>query len=834
MSERAVRSRLWRRFARRGLSAGLVLAAAGGLLGALIAVPPQAEAAPLPNRAEVTVKAVSDRTGPGAADVSPLAGVTFSIIPGRQNQQPTSYAGEIATATSDATGNAVHSDLPPLTGTSSGSPRGYWLIPKSAPAGYRIIEGEWLGQFDGSNPQPLFRYGLFTGNVGANQSVGVTQLGTYWQNAGFMPSIRDNPAISNAVCQAGLDMIITVDLSYSTANNITAYKASIKSFIDSMAGTFGTLRIATFAGTAPAYNGATTQPYSLTDPAGIAALKTRVDQLNYVFTNDYRQGTNWDAAFSDLDQYKASTDLVIFLTDGMPTLDQPMLSDMGRVKIRNQDYAVTSANRLKAAGIRIVAAGVGDAGSNPQHGWNLSGVSGPTLGSDYFQTSWTQLGTQLSQSIRANCTPGYGFAKASDPVSGSEVQPGDTIAYTVTGSNTGGTALNVAISDSLSDVLQHADYNGDAVAKVNGQTVAAPTYNPATKTLSWSGPVPAGQSVTLEYTVTVHADAWGVQFKNHATSTATPPTGPPITPPPGETEHHTPSRLTFWKTSTPPSGSEVSAGDEITYTLHFKTEGGVPHAVDHEDVVVKVIDDADIVAGPTPSNPALAVTPVVNGRFAITGSVPGDTEYTVSYTVRVKADGQRGDSRLDNHLVPTGTIPPEECVPVAGEPPTCTTHRVLGSVVWQKTDAQGDRLGGSEWELVGPAGPGSQTDPVADCDEASAVDCTGPDRDPRPGFFLVEDLAWGDYTLVETQAPLGYVLDPTPHPFTIGGTAPQQRVDLGSIVNERPAALIIPLTGGLGADWFLFGGGGILAALLALMAARAHRRKRALVGPDPS
>jgi len=91
-------------------------------------------------------------------------------------------------------------------------------------------------------------------------------------------------------------------------------------------------------------------------------------------------------------------------------------------------------------------------------------------------------------------------------------------------------------------VFAHAEIvDGSLSAKVGDADVAAPVLDGSS--LTWEGNVPAGQTVTVTYQVKVNSDAWGVEFKNHATSEATPPGEdvPPITPPPGETTHNTPT-----------------------------------------------------------------------------------------------------------------------------------------------------------------------------------------------------------------------------------------------------------------------------------------------------
>lgn len=405
------------------------------------------------------------------------------------------------------------------------------------------------------------------------------------------------------------------------------------------------------------------------------------------------------------------------------------------------------------------------------------------------------------------------------------------------------------------------------------------------------------------------------------------------------------------------SGSTATAGQLVKYTLTFTGGQSGDYVVDHLDHMGDVLDDADWVgnfrygtsktAAPTATSPA---TPGIRGAFdagaqvvRVTGTVPAQQVRTISFEVRVKPnfpdrlDNDRGDYVLSNFLGEKGSTPPEECEP---DDPYCTTNPILGAAIWEKTDGSGETLAGSAWSLTGPAGPDSRTVDILDC---TAAECTGPDTDARPGFFELGALAWGDYVLVETAAPDGYELDPTPHSFAVGNTAGNRvavdlgrfenhasdgslswaktdpegdplagstwelrgpngsdaparvitdciadaaesctgpdidpraghfivtglafgeytlvetaapagyvlddtphivsigseegadiAVDLGDIENVPQPALQIPLTGGLGSDGFLIAGGGLLALLLALALVRAHRARSLLASP---
>ncbi len=89
--------------------------------------------------------------------------------------------------------------------------------------------------------------------------------------------------------------------------------------------------------------------------------------------------------------------------------------------------------------------------------------------------------------------PGFELRKTADPASGTRVDPGSVITYTVTGVNTGETALApVRITDDLSGVLAHAAYNDDAAATV----VDGPAPEPVVEgdELTWSGALAVGQA----------------------------------------------------------------------------------------------------------------------------------------------------------------------------------------------------------------------------------------------------------------------------------------------------------------------------------------------------
>lgn len=146
--------------------------------------------------------------------------------------------------------------------------------------------------------------------------------------------------------------------------------------------------------------------------------------------------------------------------------------------------------------------------------------------------------------------------------------------------------------------------------------------------------------------------------------------------------------------------------------------------------------------------------------------------------------------------------------------------RMLGSATWSKIDAAtSELLGGSEWTITGP-GFTAPNNVIEDCVADNDDDCTGLDKDSRAGVLLITGLAWGDYTIVESTAPLGYILDDTEHDFTVDATTVNAVIALGSFENTAATPPALPMTGGLSADFYSFLGLGVLLLALMLLIAR--------------
>ncbi|MBT2534182.1 DUF11 domain-containing protein [Arthrobacter sp. ISL-48] len=258
----------------------------------------------------------------------------------------------------------------------------------------------------------------------------------------------------------------------------------------------------------------------------------------------------------------------------------------------------------------------------------------------------------------------YTVSKTSDPTSGSTVAPGQKITYTVHVKQTGPGALTaVTATDDLSKVLDDAAFNNDATA-----SAGTATFDAMAKTLAWTGDLPVGADVTITYSVTVAPLGTG-DGKIDNVITPTSPGGTCDTAV-GCNTGQLVSELSVSKSVDPASGTTVSAGQTLAYTLTFKSTGQGASAVAFIDDLTDVLDDATITSAPVSSDPALRVTDITDGRFTVSGSVSAGQTVKVTYTAKVKEYADQGNHALGNFLDPVGSEG-------AGGARTCVTGNPL-------------------------------------------------------------------------------------------------------------------------------------------------------------
>ncbi|UJC81397.1 DUF11 domain-containing protein [Rhodococcus erythropolis] len=321
--------------------------------------------------------------------------------------------------------------------------------------------------------------------------------------------------------------------------------------------------------------------------------------------------------------------------------------------------------------------------------------------------------------------PGFTLTKTADPASGSTVRAGDTITYTVTGTNTGKTALTPAtITDDLSAVLNNAAVvPGSLKATVDGAPAAAPTLSGST--LSWSANLPAGKSVVLTYQVKVNDGvAAGTVLNNKVSGIAKPPTGPDITPPPVETNHSVPG-FTLEKTADPISGSTVQAGGSIKYTVTGTNTGKTKlDPVLITDDMGAVLNNAAVVPGSLKAtvDGAPATAPTLSGTtLSWTGLLEAGKSVVLTYEVKVN-DGVAAGTVLNNKV--SGIAKPPSG-PDITPPPVETNHSVPGFTVAKTADpASGTNVAAGQtitYTVTGANTGNTTLDPVVLTDDLSKV-----------------------------------------------------------------------------------------------------------------
>ncbi|MGO1181748.1 prealbumin-like fold domain-containing protein [Micrococcaceae sp. AOP34-BR2-30] len=265
--------------------------------------------------------------------------------------------------------------------------------------------------------------------------------------------------------------------------------------------------------------------------------------------------------------------------------------------------------------------------------------------------------------------------------------------------------------------------------------------------------------------------------------------------------------------------SGVRPGDSVDCTFVNKLKSSFLTLV--KEIDEPVFDpDADPAQWELSAHGENASLAGVTGSAAVTKVQVPDGSYALSEELRsefsAKSAGyQQADLTCVDVSDPEGTdleIRDGSVAVGIGSDIVCTfvNETLPGSISWAKVaEGSGEPLNGSEWTMVGPS-------------HRDGFDVTG----NEDGEFSVENLIWGNYTVTETRAPVGYVRDAE---FTAVVGPASLHHEAGDIVNPQQDPLIIPLTGGFGSHLYWIGGG-ILAFLALAIAFWKFRRGAAHTG----
>ncbi len=248
-------------------------------------------------------------------------------------------------------------------------------------------------------------------------------------------------------------------------------------------------------------------------------------------------------------------------------------------------------------------------------------------------------------------------SKSVDPESGTAVQPGQQVDYTLTFRNDGTAAGAVNRVDDLSHLLDDADVTSqptasDPALKVSGIEDGR---------FSVTGDLAPGQTVTVTYSATVHGldDLGDGTLANFLLDPDQDTPKKPVCEGEDCTANQI-TRLSVTKSADPESGTAVEEGQRITYTLTFRNDGGGEAAVDQTDHLADVIDDATVVDYPEASDPALTVFHS-DDQYSVQGTLAAGQTATVSYVVEVRTAAEQGDGILANFVTRTGDDAPATC-----------------------------------------------------------------------------------------------------------------------------------------------------------------------------
>ncbi|WP_306317428.1 MULTISPECIES: hypothetical protein [unclassified Streptomyces] len=241
-------------------------------------------------------------------------------------------------------------------------------------------------------------------------------------------------------------------------------------------------------------------------------------------------------------------------------------------------------------------------------------------------------------------------------------KPGDRVTYTVKVTNN--SAANVSgadISDDLSGVLDDATYNGDASTSAGSVSYEEPN-------LTWSGDIPAGQTVTITYSTTVNSPDEG---DHQLANTVTGPGDSNCAKGSGDSDCETLVPVAELKLKKTTDAEKVKPGDKVTYTVTAENVGkGDYNGATFIDDLSDVLDDATYNGDATATGGDVSYDAP---KLTWSGDVPAGSSASLTYSVTAK-DPIAGNGTLANAVVgPDGS----NCAAGSGDPDCGTSAEIV-------------------------------------------------------------------------------------------------------------------------------------------------------------
>lgn len=724
------------------------------------------------NYRSVTVQATGERSNTGAA-VTPLNGAVYVAVRSNTTTPPLK-PGSLNDSYFYCTTGLQQGTLPredgkcviripdASTNNANNDNNQYWIVEYSAPAPYEILTSITTGGIRNNNDLTSTAYAFRIAgrnNNSRNFTVpyadGATQIADKSSStasnseknrvtSGWWPHVRTNPQFpKQCLGSAPMRIALVLDTSGSMDGSMGDLRDAAKAFVDTDAlGLTNTnISLYSFADTASQLLDST----SLSTQEGIDTVTSKIDELTKA-----SGGTNWDHALRIIPN--GQWDAVIMLTDGNPTYrrnnaNSSTNGDGNTTSLHNVENAIVAANRLKNLGTAVWAVGIGMPANSRA---NLDAIAHP-------DNVYLTVSSQLKETLKGIATQ----AQCQASVTVNKVVEENGVTSPATGWD-----MTTALTDKVAGAL------GPPELWVKTNNTWGATADSSTQATSGS----EGSS------------EWRIQFKN--------PTGSTTTVNVNETDkagYVYDSVVVKKNSQTISSGKSVQLtgikpGDVIEVT--YKNRKVVP--VDGL-VSWQKLDDADgsLLGGSTWQIKNATGTQVI--KTVEDNSIEDLDKTDGQFQVRLNL----GTYTIVESVAPEGydlittSIPSFDLTVNNAEQGIVIgpfrNIRKTGSVTWKKINPSEELLAGSVWTIT-PINPTGAAFDVAD--NTGQTGYSGRDTDARPGWFKVEGLSWGDYSVMEKTAPENYDPDTTVHPFTISKTALNYGFDIGFVNNPIKGTVV--------------------------------------------